>query len=762
MVWRSDIGTHDSSLRLNSLRLWNDTDGCSSATGETFCMSLTANASATLAPGDVWSRTIVLSLVQDGQGSTAYSHWAAAASLYREWFESIFPQPNYPTWAKGGRPMTGIDASADEHFYGEREVEIDDPWFFGASHLIVWGTAAVPQCCPGFPIPDPARGGGAGLKAYAERLHSSGMTMSTYFESQQVNPLYSNSTSFRGCKTADLPEEMRPPPLSVIEVNARRELPGAEVSLPNDFDALVEIMNKQDGSYADVEQYFALQANKTSRDLHLLFPVHHDEAGWFSSYLSQWMANVGALGVDAPYLDQLGAMPEAPNFGAQWGDGGGGARVYDLVKQGGAAAEAYSRQNDSWGFSYELYTDVWSQAGGISLLSGHRIIPCSAMCSPSVPHRCTLCDESWPWLDRQFGDPLSIWNESKGLTANWEVIRTTFPHHAVFEGLNNIPAIAPLVLRVVGLGFIEGHVPDLYSAGGGNAFGMLAPIAWMRQAISPWIDDRWSDYRYTEGVLRVSGDETEVRQHRSQRGRWAMFTVFSPIGTAKQLSLSVAESLACSADSDANMSSGSSCSWFLLSASGNASPIQSCSGHNTCDVEILEDDAKSYASAVLVVAGKTTDGAERPQALTLARVLLAVPSVPRLLVTICNTEPRPITGAVAISALELAVANTTVQYSLAPHSCDLVEKHFNLSGSDLPLHLQLSGDGSAGIVDGGLRRLAPVPIADPHFMHRRFADGVVERPADLPAIPNSTGSGGPFVMALQGDLQGASARTAGC
>ena len=200
-----------------------------------------------------------------------------------------------------------------------------------------------------------------------------------------------------------------------------------------------------------------------------------------------------------------------------------------------------------------------------------------------------------------------------------------------------------------------------------------------------------------------------------------MFTVFSPIGIAKQLSLSVAESLACSADPDANLLSGSSCSWFLLSASGNASPIVSCFGHNTCDVAILEDDAKSRASAVLVVAGETTDGAERPQALTLARVLLAVPSVPRLVVTICNTEPRAVAGAVAISALELAVANTTVQYSLAPHSCDVVEKHFNLSGSDLPLHLQISGDGSAGIVDGGLRRLAPVPIADPHFMHRRFA-----------------------------------------
>ena len=109
--------------------------------------------------------------------------------------------------------MTGIDASADEIFYGEREVEVDDPWWFvrrhqrsaailvaffsrfqryrcsqGASHLIVWGTAAVPQCCPGFPTPDPARGGPQGLAAYAKRLHAAGITMSTYFESQQGIP----------------------------------------------------------------------------------------------------------------------------------------------------------------------------------------------------------------------------------------------------------------------------------------------------------------------------------------------------------------------------------------------------------------------------------------------------------------------------------------------------------------------------------------------------------------------------------------------
>ena len=154
--------------------------------------------------------------------------------------------------------MMGIDASADEIFYGEREVEMDDPWWFGASHLIVWGTSAVPQCCPGFPIPDPARGGPQGLAAYAKRLHAAGITMSTYFESQQVNPLYSNATSFRGCKVASLPTDMRPPPLAEIQANARREYPGATVPLPRDFSLLVDIMNKQAGNYSDARQRYFL------------------------------------------------------------------------------------------------------------------------------------------------------------------------------------------------------------------------------------------------------------------------------------------------------------------------------------------------------------------------------------------------------------------------------------------------------------------------------------------------------------------------
>ena len=120
----------------------------------------------------------------------------------------------------------------------------------------------------------------------------------------------------------------------------------------------------------------------------------------------------------------------------------------------------------------------------------------------------------------------------------------------------------------MGKGFIEGHVPDLYSAGGGNVFGMLSPIAWMRQAVSPWLDDPSSEYRFTEGVLRISGVETEVRQHRSEAGGWVLFAVFSPRESAQRLSLSVEGSLDCTAQS--------SCSWLLLSGSGGATPVSAC------------------------------------------------------------------------------------------------------------------------------------------------------------------------------------------
>ena len=282
-------------------------------------------------------------------------------------------------------------------------------------------------------------------------------------------------------------------------------------------------------------------------------------------------------------------------------------------------------------------------------------------------------------------------------------------------------------------------MPDLYSAGGGNVFGMLSPIAWMRQAVSPWLDDPSSEYRFTEGVLHISGVETEVRQHRSEAGGWVLFAVFSPRESAQRLSLSVEGSLDCTAKS--------SCRWLLLSGSGGATPVSACAGQSACDVSIEEHDAKGFAHAILVTA--EVAGAKRPKALTLARMSLQVPSLPRLVATVCNTEAGPAAGVIAITALESHLGNESVAYNVAAHSCGVFSKVFDLRGSDLPLHLQLSGL-NAGLVNG-LRRLAPVPVVDPHFKRRRFAEGIIDRDPGLPAVPD----GGEFVMVLDGQTQGA-------
>ena len=61
-------------------------------------------------------------------------------------------------------------------------------------------------------------------------------------------------------------------------------------------------------------------------------------------------------------------------------------------------------------------------------------------------------------LDRVYGDPLGTWNQSRGLTTDWAVIRATFPRHAVFEGLNNIPMTAPIGLRAIGIGYTDARL----------------------------------------------------------------------------------------------------------------------------------------------------------------------------------------------------------------------------------------------------------------------------------------------------------------
>ena len=72
------FGTHDNSLSLTSMRLSNASAACAPADGS-FCVSLTANSSATIvAAGNQdqsssWSRTVAIALVRDDSGRTPFA-----------------------------------------------------------------------------------------------------------------------------------------------------------------------------------------------------------------------------------------------------------------------------------------------------------------------------------------------------------------------------------------------------------------------------------------------------------------------------------------------------------------------------------------------------------------------------------------------------------------------------------------------------------------------------------------------------------------
>lgn len=420
------------------------------------------------------------------------------------------------------------------------------------------------------------------------------------------------------------------------------------------------------------------------------------------------------------------------------------------------------------------------------MLSGHRFIPCISICSTSVPHRCDLCDTEWPWLDNSttYGNPLGEWDTSRGLETFWPVTRATFPHHAIFEGLNNIPMEAPIALRAVGIGFSDGHVADLYSAGAGSVFGLLSPIMWMRQAVSPFLDREDVEYRYTESVLAASASDdgrVDIKKFRSERTsgmNWVLWLFFCPKGSVK-MSLSVAsEPKLCA-------KGAGGCHWYTMEGGGSARVITDCEDQVECTVTAFTEldpvlTAPAFAGAVLVVGGASTEsntdnettktGASSPTAsnetttlaipgaLTLARMELTTLAQPELFVTICNVGAKTLQGAVSISFLEtearlntigttkaVAALPRTIPFQVPAYACATSSVRFNMSVFELPLHLQLNG---VGIVPD-LRRLAPVTLTDPHFRLRRYSSAVMPRPDNVKLPPSSSPEvPSPFVMSV--------------
>lgn len=297
------IGVHDPVLRVTALR------AKSHVANSSIRLAFAANATVPLpphatSPGQHYIRPAVLSFVRSAENSS-YAQWHQAAKIYRQWLESALvpvSSPRHPDWLRQG--FTGLDLSGDfpQQFYGERETEIDAPWFYGLEILNLWGHASNPQCCPGFPCPDPGRGGGEGFKAYVTRLQSSGIRVGTYFEAECANPVFSNATSFRGQQVDTLPPAQRPPQLEEMMTHAAMLAPawahnhngnlqpgptGRWGMLPGNYERLVTQIDEQTGGFEDVGAYVANSANGS--DTHYLLSMHYSADGWFQDYLGGWL-----------------------------------------------------------------------------------------------------------------------------------------------------------------------------------------------------------------------------------------------------------------------------------------------------------------------------------------------------------------------------------------------------------------------------------------------------------------------------------------
>ena len=791
------VGIHDPALKVTSVR-------AGATTNSSISLEMSANATTAVMPasGSLYIRPSVLSLVQAREGNSSFAQWHSAAKIYRRWLEAdMVPvtSPRHPTWLRQG--FAGIDISGDfpQQYYGQRETEIDAPWFYGLEILNVWGHAINPQCCPGFPAPDPGRGGADGFKAYVQRLQAAGIRVGTYFESECSNPVFSNVSSFRGQVVSELPRSQRPPPLNDLLAHAAMVAPGWAHShggnldpgptgewglLPGNYKRLVTQINEQDGTFADVAKYKDNLANHS--DTHVLLPMHYSQDRWFQDYLGSWLEFYGRqMGTDAPYLDQLGFFPTGPNYDQSgmlpaFGDGDAPRRILDFLKT--VMKSAFPRQNEDQTlstplfFTYEGYTDSYGAAGGGALLSGHRDIPCTEVCddvSKLMEERCALCVQHLPWISAN----------TTGIVAAFEVARATFPQHAVFvspdrepvfarlrfircldfvvrvaaqEGTCNVGPSTPIALHAVAHGFCDGHKADLTTFSAGSYLGYLPPLVWLREGVAPWIQSEQAEYWFTSGVLS-SPMNWIVRHHRGIDGSgtaiWSMFLYHNPDGAEGQMVLQT----------------GAPSLWYILESTGDGRVLSECEAKAECTMQAFRGRqtarVASNVGAVLAVSLEATTASLPVRSLSFLRLELPQPRTPVLVLTTVNVGNDLLDYTVPIVEYangEPGVVPLTagIPVHVPPHAVEFSTVTLEMTGRNLPARLEVALPG----VLGPVRRLAPVPIADPYFGLRRFASGTIIHPdaadADGTLPPDGLNTSA-FAMLLQATGSGATPPLAG-
>ena len=391
---------------------------------------------ASAPPGALDLRIDMVSQITPGSdityGFLTYLHpgnWRNGADFYRRHFEQRYPQPTYPEWLKnsnGWLAMYWGNNNFEPAYGADLERIINEAWQLGLDHIQLWGQTGN-HACPGYPLPDPLRGGEEGMKKMIQAIRQAGFHTGVYFWSCGISKFDVLSPSYRGVPWEDLPAEVRPPSWQWLVENSH--YPTAERKAPD------KEMTSNSWKRSKCKTIAEAAAQKLDpQQLHAMAFLAKPFRDWLYFWIERYVSNYGC---DTPYLDVHGCRPKYPEFNPylkKFGDGTEGQLRYAFLKD---LVANFRARDPNFVPIIEGTIDAY-QVYAASLVSGRRRF--------------------------------------------MEGYRYTFPMHILYEGHGN--GWWNKSLEALSYAFLDGNRFDLIK---GRCDPESKRLIWLRESLMPWV-----------------------------------------------------------------------------------------------------------------------------------------------------------------------------------------------------------------------------------------------------------------------------------
>jgi len=256
--------------------------------------------------------------------------WREGADFYRQYFSRNFPRPKYPDWVKYGNGyLAKYYGSNFPPPYGKNiRLLINETWRLGLEHLQFWGQTGN-HACPGYPLPDPLRGGEEGIARMFKRIRDAGIHTGAYFWSNGISKFVVLSSSFRGTPWKEFPKELRPPSWNWLVENSLYASPARKPPTKQ----------LRSNSWKRAVRDYKVKTVKDAEEKKLVPQALHPcsfHSKAFRDWLRFWVGRyVENYHCDVPYLDVYGHRPKYVAYNPylnKWGDGTEGQLRYAFLK----------------------------------------------------------------------------------------------------------------------------------------------------------------------------------------------------------------------------------------------------------------------------------------------------------------------------------------------------------------------------------------------------------------------------------------------